>query len=83
MKNLSKSILSDGRIPNRQLAEGLRHTLTNNYGRILGTAAQQWDRKFAGKDPSDGCVSVRISGHQRAAIDRFQTARQQYASLAA
>jgi hypothetical protein len=32
-----------------------------NYGRVLASARAQWDRNFEGKDPSDACVSVRIS----------------------
>jgi hypothetical protein len=32
-----------------------------NYGRVLASAKAQWERNFEGKDPSDACVSVRIS----------------------
>jgi hypothetical protein len=40
--------------------EGLRHVLDRNYRRLLETARADWERFFAGKDPSDACVSVRV-----------------------
>jgi hypothetical protein len=46
---------------NRRLIDGLRKAIDMNYSRLLGTATQQWERNFAGKDPSDACVSVRVS----------------------
>jgi len=46
---------------NRRLIRALRHALDSNYSRLLETAQQQWDRNFAGKDPSDACVSVRVT----------------------
>lgn len=46
---------------NRRLIDGLRQALDSNYARLLKTAAQQWERNFAGKDPSDACVSVRVT----------------------
>ena len=39
--------------------EGLRHALDRNYRRLLATARADWERFFAGKDPSDACVSIR------------------------
>ena len=46
---------------NRRLIDGLRQALDMNYSRLLETAKQQWERNFAGKDPSDACVSVRVA----------------------
>ncbi len=46
----------------RELAATLRGKLDRKYARIFGAVANEWDRRFAGKDPSDACVSVRISG---------------------
>ena len=46
---------------NRRLIDGLRQALDMNYARLLETAKQQWERNFAGKDPSDACVSVRVT----------------------
>ncbi|PZR76379.1 MAG: hypothetical protein DLM73_02745 [Chthoniobacterales bacterium] len=54
---LSDNIIIDS----RRLISGLRQVLDMNYVRVLAGASERWDRNFAGKDPSDGCVSVRIS----------------------
>jgi len=48
-------------IDSRRLIAGLKHVLDLNYVRVLDSARQQWERNFAGKDPSDACVSVRIT----------------------
>ena len=53
--------VSDNIIDSRRLITGLRHALDLNYARVLAAASTQWDRNFAGKDPSDACVTVRIS----------------------
>jgi hypothetical protein len=56
-------------IDSRRLITGLRHALDVNYGRVLASARMQWERNFEGKDPSDACVSVRItSGKPTAGI---------------
>jgi hypothetical protein len=47
---------------NRRLIDALRRALDMNYARLRATAKQQWERNFAGKDPSDACVSVRVTG---------------------
>jgi hypothetical protein len=46
---------------NRRLIDGLRQALDMNYARLLETATREWERNFAGKDPSDACVNVRVS----------------------
>jgi hypothetical protein len=46
---------------NRRLIDALRQALDSNYSRLLETAQQQWERNFAGEDPSDACVSVRVT----------------------
>ena len=53
--------LSDNIIDSRRLITGLRHALDVNYARVLDTARTQWERCFEGNDPSDACVSVRIT----------------------
>lgn len=45
---------------NRRLI-GFRQALDMNYARMLETAKQEWERHFAGNDPSDACVSVRVT----------------------
>jgi len=62
MKSSSQNqILSDNIIDSRRLITGLRHALDVNYARVLDTARGQWERCFEGNDPSDACVSVRIT----------------------
>jgi hypothetical protein len=56
---------SQHRTNDRELAAGLRKALDGTYGRIFRAAGREWDRSFAGSDPSDQCVSVRISGSDR------------------
>jgi hypothetical protein len=46
---------------NRRLINALRKALDSNYSRLRETARQQWERNFSGKDPSDACVSVRVT----------------------
>ena len=53
--------IADNVIDSRRLITGLRHALDMNYARVLSSARTQWERNFEGKDPSDACVSVRIS----------------------
>jgi cell wall assembly regulator SMI1 len=48
-------------VDSRRLIAGLRHALDMNYARVLDAARREWERNFAGKDPSDACVSVRIT----------------------
>ena len=43
-----------------ELVEGLQHAIGYRYRRLFESAKQEWERRFAGKDPSDACVSVRI-----------------------
>ena len=61
--------LSDRIIDSHRLITGLRHALDVNYARVLATAQTRWEQNFAGKDPRDSCVSVRIrSGKPLAGI---------------
>jgi hypothetical protein len=67
----TSSPLSDNIIDSRRLIAGLREALDLNYARVLATASAHWDRHFAGKDPSDACVTVRIgSGKPLAGVLR-------------
>lgn len=52
--------VGDNITDNRRLIDGLRQALDMNYAGLLETAKEEWERNFAGKDPSDACVSVRI-----------------------
>jgi hypothetical protein len=54
-------LLSDNVIDSRRLITGLRHALDVNYGRVLESARERWERHFESSDPANACVSVRIS----------------------
>lgn len=61
MNSSQTHVLSDNFIDSRRLITGLRHALDVNYTRVLAAARAHWERHFEGTDPSDACVSVRIS----------------------
>ncbi|MGH7935658.1 MAG: hypothetical protein ACREF8_01455, partial [Chthoniobacterales bacterium] len=45
---------------------GLRGALDRAYARVRSCARADWERHYAGKDPADYCVSVRVEpGDQR------------------
>ena len=48
-------------LTNRELIAELQYTLDHDYARIRENASNAWERKYAGKDPSDACVSVQIA----------------------
>jgi hypothetical protein len=82
MKRSSKTeFLSEYVIDNRRLITGLKHALDVNYARVLDGARQQWERYFQGNDPSDACVSVRItSGKPSAGVIKKPAASLLYAA---
>jgi hypothetical protein len=45
-----------------EMIEGLERALDKSWRRLRETARAQWEHQFAGNDPSDACVSVRIVG---------------------
>lgn len=45
-----------------EIIAGLRHALDLQYRRLCDAARSDWERLFGGKDPSDACVTVRVSG---------------------
>ncbi|MDP9098669.1 MAG: hypothetical protein M3N48_06700 [Verrucomicrobiota bacterium] len=69
--NATQRTLTDTDTDTRRLIAGLRQALNMNYGRVLATAQTRWEQNFAGKDPSDACVTVRVnSGKPLAGILR-------------
>lgn len=62
---LRKHDVENTTIDNRRLIAGLRQALDIAYTRLLETTRREWERNFAGKDPSDACVSVRVTGASR------------------
>jgi hypothetical protein len=82
MKSSSHNqIVSDTMIDSRRLIAGLRHALDVNYARVLDAGRSQWERYFEGNDPSDACVSVRItSGKPTAGVIKKPTKSLLYAT---
>lgn len=50
-----------------EVIAGLRHALDATYRRFVNAARADWER-LIGSDPSDACVTVRVSANQPAAI---------------
>lgn len=44
-----------------EFAQSILGAIEKKYGAIICAARKEWDRRFAGRDPADACVSVRIS----------------------
>jgi hypothetical protein len=49
------------RISLRDSIENLRQALDLGYARLRERARNDWERNFVGEDPSDACVSVRVT----------------------
>ena len=45
----------------------LRRAIDKKYARLLESAREEWERKFADEDPSNACVSVHIDSTAREA----------------
>jgi hypothetical protein len=41
--------------------ERLKRAIEISYRRLFESAAREWEQRFAGQDPSDACVTVRIN----------------------
>ena len=64
-------ILSESIIDSRRLITGLKHALDVSYERVLEAGRERWERHFEDYDPSNACVSVRItSGKPTAGVIR-------------
>jgi hypothetical protein len=57
-----------------EIAEGLNRALDKNFQRVRENASREWENRFAGWDPSDACVSVRIHAARRARLSTLPTA---------
>jgi len=44
-----------------EILQRLKRAIDYRQQRLLESARDEWDRRFAGQDPSNGCVSVRIT----------------------
>lgn len=59
---LSPSDAQSDHLRGRDMLQGLQRGLEKNYARVLHAAGREWERRFAGKDPSDACITVSVSG---------------------
>ena len=48
-------------LTNREVIVALHKALDQDYTQLREGAARVWERRFAGNDPADACVSVRVS----------------------
>ena len=62
MKHLIHPQAQTSRTTDAELISAFGNALDRNYSKAVRAAQKHWERCFAGKDPSDACVSVRISG---------------------
>ena len=51
-----------------EIVEGLQHALDKNFQRVRENARREWETRFSAPDPSDACVSVRISAAPQARL---------------
>lgn len=51
----------NGHSTDQQLLEDLAESLQQSHSRLVTMARSAWQTRFAGPEPSDACVSVRIS----------------------
>lgn len=58
MKNFGLTVIE---LTHLELTGRVKHAIDNNFQRIVDNAGNEWQQRFAGKDPSDSCASVRIS----------------------
>jgi hypothetical protein len=55
----------------RKIPEGMLRAVDRKFGRLITEARKEWERKFAGSDPSDTCVTVRISAGESRDLSRM------------
>ena len=41
--------------------EGLQRAIDYSYRRLIESARREWELNFAGNDPSDACVRIRVT----------------------
>lgn len=59
------------RLTDRELIDGLRNALNSRYSRVVAAARGEWERNFGAHDPSDSCVTVRISSRATASLPQI------------
>jgi hypothetical protein len=51
-----------------EIIDGLQRALDKNFHRVRENARRNWEAQFTAPDPSDACVSVRISAAPQARL---------------
>ena len=51
-------------LEDENLAARMEQSLKINYPRLFETVKKHWELSYAGKDPSDACVSIRVSSSE-------------------
>ena len=66
MKTLARRF--ERKRPRNEEVESLRRALDQSYAQLRERAQAEWQRRSAGRDPSDACVRVHIgqNGRQQA-----------------
>ena len=59
--SLEEYAAADKNVSMRELVTNLQQTLARNHQKILAAALSDWQSRYAGRDPSDACASVRIA----------------------
>ena len=57
-----------------EMIEGLEQALDRNVQRVRENARRDWETRFAVNDPSDACVTVRISAAPQARLSALPCA---------
>jgi hypothetical protein len=63
MKTLARKLSENEDASNE--VQGLRRALDKSYAQLRERAQAEWQRRYAGRDPSDACVRVRIGQNGR------------------
>jgi hypothetical protein len=77
-----RSYLQEGDLTNQdiptKMAMGMFRAANRNYARLFEAAQEEWERCYAGPDPSDACISVHISSVKQPALaNASETGREQ------
>jgi hypothetical protein len=63
MKTLARRLSEDDHATSE--VQSLRRALDKSYAKLRERAEAEWQRRCAGRDPSDACVRVRIGQNRR------------------
>jgi hypothetical protein len=70
MTNSCNGYQSENALP-AKLAQIMLRAVERKYDRLIRAARKEWERRFAGSDPSDACITIRINGVDSREFARF------------